>query len=297
LTDAPVVRQAAAMTLAPPDSGRVAADLEAFFRDGFVVVEGLLATHQLDAVLEGLEPFLGAEAPLGRNDFEGLRTNRVYALLAKVPAMSALVEHPRVLGLVDALLQPGYLLSAALAINLLPGETAQAWHFDDGFYTLPRPRPPVSISTIWALDDFTAANGATEIVPGSHLWGSEVVSDDDARRVPVVMPAGSVVVFSGTLWHRGGANRSAGRRLCVSPQYCQPWARQQENMMLAVGRRALDCSPRVRAMLGYSIHPPFMGMVDGMHPSRLIDPSYDAESAGARQTADECWDGGRPHWR
>jgi ectoine hydroxylase-related dioxygenase (phytanoyl-CoA dioxygenase family) len=191
--------------------------------------------------------------------------------------------------MLDALLEPRYLLSAALAINLLPGETEQTWHFDDGFYTLPRPRPPVSISTIWALDDFTAANGATEIIPGSHRWSDERPSGDDARRIPVVMPAGSVVVFSGTLWHRGGANRSDGRRLCASPQYCQPWGRQQENMMLAVGRRALDYSPRIREMLGYSIHPPFMGMVDGMHPSRLIDSTYDPSSTGARRRADDFW--------
>jgi hypothetical protein len=68
-------------------------------------------------------------------------------------------------------------------------------------------------------------------------------------------------------------------------------------MMLAVGRHALDYSPRIRGMLGYSIHPPFMGMVDGMHPSRLIDPAYDAASTGARQVADDFWDGGRPNWR
>jgi ectoine hydroxylase-related dioxygenase (phytanoyl-CoA dioxygenase family) len=110
------------------------------------------------------------------------------------------------------------------------------------------------------------------------------------------MPAGSVVVFSGTLWHRGGANRSDGPRLCVSPQYCQPWGRQQENMMLAVGRRALDYSPRIREMLGYSIHPPFMGMVDGMHPARLIDETYEAASTGARRRADEFWEGGRAAW-
>ncbi|HZS15340.1 MAG TPA: phytanoyl-CoA dioxygenase family protein [Candidatus Dormibacteraeota bacterium] len=278
------------MAIAPPDSGRVAADLETFARQGYVVIEGLLAPHQLDAVLEGLTPFLGGGAPLGRNDFEGLRTQRVYALLAKVPAMAAIVEHPHVLAMVDTLLEPRYLLSAALAINLLPGETAQTWHFDDGFYTLPRPRPPVSISTIWALDDFTEANGATEVIPGSHAWASELPSGEDARRVPVTMPAGSVVVFSGTLWHRGGANRSPRRRLCVSPQYCQPWARQQENMMLSVGRHALDYSPRIREMLGYSIHPPFMGMVDGMHPSRLIDSGYDPASTGSRERADHFWD-------
>ena len=285
------------MTTAPASADRIAADLDTFQRDGYVVVERLLAPHQLDAVLEGLSPHLGSGAPLGRNDFEGRSTNRVYALLAKVPAMAAIVEHPHVLAMVDSLLEPGWLLSAALAINLLPGETAQAWHYDDGFYTLPRPRPPVSISTIWALDDFTATNGATEVIPASHLWAADVPQGEDGRRIAVTMPAGSVVIFSGTLWHRGGANRSSARRLCVSPQYCQPWARQQENMMLAVGRHAFDYSPRIRAMLGYSIHPPFMGMVDGMHPSRLIDSGYDPESTAARRTADEFWDGGRANWR
>ncbi|HEV7679581.1 MAG TPA: phytanoyl-CoA dioxygenase family protein [Candidatus Dormibacteraeota bacterium] len=272
---------------------RVAADLATFAEQGYAVIENALAPHQLDAVLEGLEPLL-RDAPLGRNDFEGMRSNRVYALLAKVPAMAALVEHPHVLAMLDALLEPRYLLTAALAINLLPGETEQSWHFDDGFYTLPRPRPPVSISTIWALDGFTAGNGATEVIPGSHRWGSELPDGDDARRVLVTMPAGSVVVFSGTLWHRGGANRSDSRRLCVSPQYCQPWGRQQENMMLAVGRRAAEYSPRLREMLGYSIHPPFMGMVDGMHPSRLIEDGYDPSSTGARGRADSFWDGDRP---
>lgn len=271
------------------DAARIADDLATFDSQGYVVIEGALAAHELDALREGLEPLL-RDAPLGRNDFEGLQSNRVYALLAKVPAIAPLVEHPRVLGMMDALLEPGYLLTSAIAINLLPGETAQSWHFDDGFYTLPRPRPPVSVSTIWALDHFTSSNGATEVIPGSHKWGSEVPRGEDARLLQVVMPAGSVVVFSGTLWHRGGANRSDGRRLCVSPQYCQPWGRQQENMMLAVGRRAMEYSPRIRALLGYSIHPPFMGMVDGMHPSRLIDPEYRPADTGARHVADHFWD-------
>ena len=268
---------------------RVAADLATLDEQGYVVVEDALPAHELDALREALEPLL-RDAPLGRNDFEGMRSNRVYALLAKVPEMASVVEHAHVLGMMDALLEPGYLLSAALAINLLPGETEQAWHFDDGFYTLPRPRPPVSISTIWALDDFTDVNGATEVLPGSHRWSAETPHGDDSRRVKVVMPAGSVVVFSGTLWHRGGANRSDARRLCVSPQYCQPWGRQQENMILAVGRRAMEYSPRIRDMLGYSIHPPFMGMVDGMHPLRLIDDAYRPSDTGARLVADAFWD-------
>ena len=102
-----------------------------------------------------LAPYLGESALHGRNDFEGYSTNRVYALLAKAPSVAELVEHPDVVALLDELLLPGYLLSANLAINLLPGETAQGLHTDDGFYRVPRPRPAIGVSAIWAIDDFT----------------------------------------------------------------------------------------------------------------------------------------------
>ena len=171
----------------------------------------------LARIRDELAPYLGDSALHGRNDFEGYATNRVYALLAKAPSVAELVEHPAVVALLDALLLPGYLLSANLAINLLPGETAQGLHTDDGFYRIQRPRPAVGISAIWAIDDFTAENGATQVIPGSHRWGSDGPSNDDPTVVDVIMPAGSVVVFQGTLWHRGGANRSDRARLAVTP--------------------------------------------------------------------------------
>ena len=132
---------------------------------------------------------------------------------------------------------PNYLLSANLAINVHPGETAQALHCDDGYCRLPRPRDAMGISAIWAIDDFTDDNGATELIPGSHTWGDEKPDPCDERAVQVTMPAGSVCVFMGTLLHRGGANRSNGTRLGITPQYCQPWIRQIENMTLAVPPR------------------------------------------------------------
>ena len=262
----------------------LAADLSAYERDGFVVIPGAVTTAVLDAIHAELEPHLDESRLLGRNDFEGFRTNRVYALLAKAPSVAALVEHPRVVGLLDRLLLPNYLLSANLAINLWPGETAQQLHFDDSFYPLPRPRPPVSVSAIWAIDDFTEENGATEVIAGSHRWGDDVPDPATAEVTPVVMPAGSVVVFSGTLWHRGGANRSARPRLAITPQYCEPWARQQEQHVLATPNAAAF-SPRLQSMLGYSIRPPFMGHVNGLHPRRLIDAAYDPATSGASAAA------------
>ena len=248
-------------------------------RDGFVVLDRAVGPDVVARIRTELGPYLGDHGHLGRNDFEGFSTNRVYALLAKAPSVAELVEHSAVVAILDALLLPNYLLSANLAINLLPGETAQSLHVDDGFYPVPRPRPAIGVSAIWAIDEFTADNGATQVIPGSHRWGDEVPTEDVAT-VDVLMPAGSVVVFLGTLWHRGGANRSSSPRLAITPQYCEPWARPQEQMVLSVGAAAAQYSERVRAMLGYAIHPPFMGHVNGLHPLRVLDVGYDSASSG-----------------
>jgi ectoine hydroxylase-related dioxygenase (phytanoyl-CoA dioxygenase family) len=176
-----------------------------------------------------------------------------------------------VLALLDRVLEPNYLLSQLQVINVLPGEQAQPLHHDDGFYRVPRPRPALGAATIVAIDEFREDNGATIVLPRSHLWGERGPSDDDPR-VPAVMRAGSAIFFLGTLWHGAGANRSDAGRLCVTAQYCAPWCRQQENFSLSVSReRVKACSEPIRRMLGYSIHPPFIGFVDGKHPKRLLE--------------------------
>ncbi len=272
-----------------------AARMAEFGERGYTVIEGALTGAQVALVRSELQPLLDA-GPFGRNDFEGHRSKRQYALLAKAPSTALLCEHPDVLAIVDEVLMPNYLLSSNLAIDLHPGETRQSWHFDDGGVNQPRPRKPAGVSTIWAFDDFTADNGATQVIPGSHRWGDERPDDRDHEAVTVTMPAGSVVVFAGTLWHRGGANDSDANRLAVTPQYCEPWARQLENMILAVGPRAADYSDRIKAMLGYSITPPFMGYVDGMHPLRTLDPEFDPASTGDGEASRTFWDD-RYHYR
>jgi ectoine hydroxylase-related dioxygenase (phytanoyl-CoA dioxygenase family) len=253
---------------------------------GYVVLPGLLSSAQIDRIKTALARYLGRTL-FGRNDFEGFNTERVYALLAKAPVIAELVEHPAVLAILDEVLAPNYLLSANLAIKLYPGETRQRLHFDDGFYRVPRPRPAFGVSAIWAIDAFTAENGATEIIPGSHCWGQEPPAEDDPRIESVIMPAGSVLVFLGTLWHRGGANRSAHPRLAITPQYCEPWLRQIEQQVLAVPPEvAAGYSERIQQLLGYSIHAPFMGYVDGVHPRRLIEQTRGLQpGAAAKATA------------
>src|SRR6516162_6053670 len=159
-------------------------------RDGYVVLPRLVGSDQLAAIRRDLVPYLTGHL-FGRNDFEGLRSERVYALLAKAPSVAVLVEHPAVLELVDAILHPNYLLSANLAINVHPGETAQMLHADDGYCRIPRPRAPMGISAIWAIDEFTEDNGATELIPGSHTWAEAGPDAADRGVQQITMPAGS----------------------------------------------------------------------------------------------------------
>ncbi len=283
-------------TAAPDDlSGRYGGQRFAerradFDRDGYVIFNEVLSAREVETLRRALTPYLERDLR-GRNGFEGLKSNRVYAMLAKSAVFADLVTHPLALAFAEADLGPDCLLSACLAINLHPGEAAQPWHFDDSHYGWPRPRPSLGVSAFWAIDATTEDNGATEVIPGSHLWADErpdgaltpedfshrsgVVDNDRGARadaVKAIMPAGSLMIAKGTLWHRGGANRSTAPRLIVTPQYCPGWTRQLENMALAVPpslARALP--PRAQELLGYSIRPPFMGYVDGRHPKRLME--------------------------
>jgi hypothetical protein len=265
-------------SIAPELLDRLMSDLQ---RDGFVVLERLFDEEQLAGIREELLMHLPTHS--GRNAFEGTRTQRLYAVIAKTLACNPLVEHPLILGLLDRILAPNYLLSQLQAINIQPGESAQSLHFDDAFYPIPRPRSPYGAATVIALDDFTADNGATVVISGSHLWDGHLPTQaEQATAMPVVMPRGSAVLFLGTLWHGGGANRSPAPRLAVTAQYCAPWARQQENFSLSIPREtARQCSAHIQRLLGYSIHPPFMGMVDGMHPLRVLRDAGDG-------AADDC---------
>jgi ectoine hydroxylase-related dioxygenase (phytanoyl-CoA dioxygenase family) len=256
-------------------------------RDGYVIVPDALPQQQVAELTRALEPY-ERDRPMGRNDFEGERSHRVYSLAGKGSAFLELAENPRVVALLDALLLPNYLLSTLQSIRLYPGETPQPWHTDDTFYPAPRPLATrLAVSVIWALEDFKEENGATQLIPGSHLWGTEHPDAHEHTVASAVMKRGSAIVFDGALWHRGGANQSQGTRLCISPQYCQPWLRPQESQLLiAPPETARAASPRMRSMLGYNIHPPFVGQVDGMHPLRLIDPDYRRAKSGAAQIAD-----------
>lgn len=257
---------------------------------GFVVFPAIMPGEQIAAQRAALTPFLDADVR-GRNVFEGVESNRIYAMLGKDPIFADMITHPLQLAFAERELGKSCLLSACLAINLHPGETVQPWHMDDDHCRQPLPRKALGVSTFWTIDPMTEDNGATEVIPGSHKWGkvnlagansqADFSSRGDGNQdhdpgahpetVKAVMPAGSLMIAKGNLWHRGGANKSDRSRLIVTPQYCPGWMRPLETMLLAVPpEKAANLPKRAQELLGYSIHEPFMGYVDGMHPGRAI---------------------------
>lgn len=121
-----------------------------------------------------------------------------------------------------------------------------------------------------ALDDFTPTNGATTLIPGSHLW-SDARQPTRADMIPALMPAGSMLYFLNTVWHSGGANTSSAPRRSLTVQYCQPWLRTYENMTVAMGWEDLDQVPkRLLQLMGFSTHG-FMGYVDGRAPRTGVE--------------------------
>ena len=127
----------------------VPALLDRLATEGYVILPRLLPDAEVQRIRDALAPWLQGQLP-GRNDFEGYRSERVYALLAKSPVFADLVSQPLVLEVCEALLGPNFMLSACLAINTHPGETVQPLHFDDSFYRIPRPRPAYGVSAFWA---------------------------------------------------------------------------------------------------------------------------------------------------
>ena len=241
---------------------------------GYALVEGVLPPADVEGRLAGLGELLDA-TPTGRNFFEGFRTQRVYAVYAKTRAFDDLAVHPLLLGALDHALGEHYQFSAPVALQIGPGEKAQILHRDEDIYPLPRPHDPVVVNSMWALCDFTADNGATRLVPGSHRW-PEDRRPDESEAVAVAMPAGSVLIYLGGLWHGGGANTTDRPRPGLLLEYVVSWLRPQETQLVAVPPEVVrDLPERLQELLGYNVFPPFLGYVDGRHPRRALDPAND----------------------
>jgi ectoine hydroxylase-related dioxygenase (phytanoyl-CoA dioxygenase family) len=249
------------------------AHLERMERDGYTIVEGAIEPALLDelsADLARLEAELDAKP--AANIFEGLRTVRLYNLLARGAVYQKIPVHENVLPIVERVLDRGCLISSLSSIAICPGEDAQPIHADDQVIPLPKPHAPIICNTMWALTDFTPENGATRVIPGSHKADRSPALGESHDTIPAAMPRGSVLVFSGSIWHGGGANATGARRVGVAMNYCAGFLRQQENQQLGIPLEiAKTFSPRLRRLAGFGLYRGLLGHIDKCSPEDLLD--------------------------
>jgi len=264
------------------------ADLE---RDGYTIVEDAIDDALIEALLHDvhrLERKLHS-AP-ANNRFEGNRTTRTYNLLAHGEVWQQVPGHPVVLALIEGVLGKQCLVSSLASISLAPGESAQVIHADDQVQPLAKPHVATVCNSMWALTDFTEANGATRIVPGSHRWQNPDYfnGDGDVETIPAEMARGSVLVWHGSTWHGGGANTTTDQvRVGVAMNYCAGFIRQQENQQLGIPADVMATfSPELRQLCGLGMYRGLTGNIEKRAPAEVLygDPAeiqlWDAEPIG-----------------
>jgi hypothetical protein len=244
--------------------------IDAVARDGAVIVEGFLAPALLDRLRAELLPAV-TERPLGAwkhpkdmaagGSFAGTRTKRVGGIVARSRAFHEVVVDPRLIALADRFLLPScatYRLHGTQLMAVGPGETDQLLHRDETDWPhFPHPKPHLTVGAMLALTDFTAANGATRVVPGSQTWALET-GVGEASIARAVMPAGAALIYDGKVLHGAGANRTAGEwRVGLWFAYALGWLRQYENQVLACPPdRAGELPAAVARLIGYALHDP-----------------------------------------
>ncbi|MFE7868876.1 phytanoyl-CoA dioxygenase family protein [Micromonospora humida] len=268
------------------DIDRVCALLD---HDGAVIVEGFLDAGTRQALWDDLGPAL-EESGYGDNDFSGHKTKRMSSLFARSRHMAAVALHPLFLGAARRLIQrpvpvwfggeqvsisPNIQVSATQVIQIWPDEGVQCLHRDDTSHLRPYPAPTTRAQVMVAMSDFTAENGATMAIPGSHRWDDERAPRRD-EAVPAEMPAGSALIWLGGLYHGGGQNTSTQPRTGLTLSYIAGNMRQEENQYLAVPMEVVREYPEeLQRLLGYDVCPPFLGWYESRDPHTLL-----AERAG-----------------
>ena len=246
--------------------------LERIAIDGYTVLPDAIEPAFVDEIGEALTRL---ERDLGTvpadNLFEGIHTWRVYNLLVHGETFQKIPLHHNVLPVVEGALDPGLLISSLSSIAIGPDEQAQPVHADDQLIPLTRPHIPIICNTMWAITDFTEENGATRLVPGSHLFDEPPNPLERYETIPAEMPKGSVLVWVGSLWHGGGANRTDARRVGIAMNYCAGYIRQQENQQLGVPPALVKTFPRrLQELVGYSVYNGLVGHIDKQHPAKVV---------------------------
>jgi ectoine hydroxylase-related dioxygenase (phytanoyl-CoA dioxygenase family) len=257
--------------------------------DGAAIIDCLVEPATLDRAKRELDPFLAATS-FGPDDFAGRRTKRTGALIARSETCRDLVVHPVVLGGVEKVLShsSSFQLHLTQVISIDPGEPAQKIHRDQwAFAFFPFPKGyEVSCNTLWAMTDFTEANGATRVIPGSHRFDDRLELDA-ADTIPAEMRKGSVLLYTGSLYHGAGANRSDHTRRGLNITYSVSWLRQEENQYLAVPLETARTLPvDLLRLMGYARGAYALGYVDDLRdPIEVVRPDLGSTGLGDLQAA------------
>ncbi|MFX3657933.1 MAG: phytanoyl-CoA dioxygenase family protein [bacterium] len=281
----------ARLTTLPPTANADAA-LAVVRRDGAVIIEGLLAPEALQQTLAEIGPYVAATRD-GRDDFSGRATTRTGALIARSPACRDMVMHPLVLETARRFLEPWCAriqLHLTQIIRLKPGQAAQTIHRDRWAWGTYLKGIEPQLNTIWALTDFTAENGATHVAPGSTTWPDERRPQPD-EITQAVMKRGSVLIYTGSVFHGGGANHSDADRMGANLTYALGWLRQEENQYLSCPPEIARTLPEpLQDLLGYTLGsyalgyytpplPPGLGP-EVVGPEHALGRSRDGEGLG-----------------
>jgi hypothetical protein len=246
--------------------------------EGAVIVDGVAPSGLMDSIEAELRPHLDS-TPVGPDDFSGVLTRRTGSLIARSPSARQLVMHPLALGTTDEVLAhaTNFQLHLTQAIAIGPGQPAQAIHKDRwAFDFFPFPAGyEVQCNTIWALTDFTQANGATRIVLGSSMADdTQPFTQEDTE--PAEMQRGSVLFYSGSVNHGGGENRTDQARIGLNITYNLAWLRQEENQYLATPREVAQTLPiELLRLMGYTRGAYSLGYIDDLRdPIEAVLPGY-----------------------
>ena len=224
-------------------------------RDGALILKDALTPAQLAQVRAETMPYIEA-TEFGRDDFTGSLTTRTGALVARSPACRDMVSNKTIVDAANAFLKPfceRIQLHLTQVIRITPGQKKQQIHRDRWAWGTYLKNVEPQFNTIWAITDFTKENGATQVCPGSLDWPDDYQPTDDQIGY-AEMPAGSVLIYSGGVFHGGGANQSNGDRIGINITYTLGWLRQEENQYLSCPPEiAKTLSPELQALIGYSM--------------------------------------------
>ena len=253
-------------------------------RDGCIMVRELFDPAAVDTLMAELQPHVERRAT-GNEDFVGRFTKRLPTLIAKSPRVGDFFADDRVLAIVDRFLGP-YCDSFTLSNNSLfvigPNETPQSLHRDDLLFPFEHPTTrSCHVTMMCAMTDFTAENGATRLVPGSHLWDDER-KPTEKETVQAVMSKGSIGVVLGATYHGGSANTTANEwRVGMFAGYILGWLRQEQNFYLTVPPEIAKTLPeKVARLIGYQLHRPFLGYVHDLQDPYVLLQGYEEGADG-----------------